>query len=387
MKLFKIVSFTFLLFSSSSFIQNIEENEKVRILLIGDSTTIGGKGVFETTIEDIINNNTETPSVEVINSAKGGETAYSVVESGRYDSEIKPLGKFDYIFVRYGINDYFKRRPFEENFPKDYKKLISKLRSDFPSAKIILTTIIPYFKNENETLIVNNLIKKLAIDEKLELFDVYPKYKKGLEIHGENSMNVRFFPLSEIPKEYKEVALPFSSYVDWKETDMVRILTTELDPIFGNLEGWYNDRHPNPMGYRLLAFETVNYILPKLKSNPNSFSLSKKETEKYSDKIYNLIAPKEFKAGEEIKVNVKYAASQRRDLAVLVQLNKDPWTTISAVSKGVEVGSGTEEFIIKIPKDTKSGTDYKIVVNILPKGKGWPDRLDERFQNNIRINN
>ena len=387
MKLLKILSLALLFFSSTSLINHFKTDEKVRILLIGDSTTIGGKGVFETTIEDIINKNIETPSVEVINSARGGETAFSVVESRRYDNDIKPLGNIDYIFVRYGINDSFKRKPVEENFSKDYKNLIAKLRSDFPSAKIILTTIIPFFKNEDDSIIINNMVKQLAEEEKLELFDVYPAYKKALEIHGENSMNVRFFPLSDIPEDYKEVALPYASYVEWKATDMVRVLTTELDPIFGNLDGWYNDRHPNPMGYRLLALETVNYILPKLKKNPSSLPLSKKEVKNNTDKIYKLTAPKEFKVGQEIKVSVSYAASQKRDLRVFIQLNKDPWTPVFTTSKGVDMGSGTEEFSITIPKDIKSGSDYKILVNILPKGKGWPDRLDELLQNNVSITN
>jgi len=387
MKLLKILSLTLLFLSSTSLINHLKTDDKVRILLIGDSTTIGGKGIFETTIEDIINKNFETPSVEVINSALGGETAFSVVESGRYDKDIKPLDKIDYIFVRYGINDSFKRKPVEENFPKDYKNLIAKLRSDFPSAKIILTTIISFFKNEDDSIIINNMVKQLAEEEKLELFDVYPEYKKALKMHGANSMNVRFYPLSDIPEDYKEVAIPYSSYVQWKEKDMVRVLTTELDPIFGNLEGWYNDRHPNPMGYRLLALETINYLLPKLKINPNSLPLSKKEAKPLRDKIYELTAPRECKVGEKIKVNVRYTASQKRDLTVLMQLNKDPWTTVSATSKGIDVGTGNEEFSITIPKDIKSGSDYKIVVNILPKGKGWPDRLDERSQANVSISN
>lgn len=387
MKLLKILSLTLLFLASSSFIYHSKTDDKIRILLIGDSTTIGGKGILETTIEAIINKNLETPSVEVINSARGGETAFSVIESGRYDEEIEPLGKMDYIFVRYGINDFIKRKPFEENFNKDYKKLIAKLRSDFPSAKIILTTIVPFFKNEEDNDIVNDQVKKLAKEEKLELFDLYPFYKKGLEKYGENAMNIRFIELSNIPEDYKTVALPYTSFVNWKNTDMVRIETTELDPIFGAIEGWYNNRHPNPMGYRLIAQETVNYLLPKLKKNPNAFPLSKKEADQKIDKIYNLTAPKAFKAGEEIKISVFYAASQQRDLRIFIQLNKDPWTSVASSVKAVNSGSGTADFVIPIPKDTKLGPDYKISVNILPKGKGWPDRLDERMQNNVSITN
>lgn len=386
MKPFKFFSLTLLFLFLTSFIYHTNKDEKVRVLLIGDSTTIGGKGIFETTIEEIINTNLETPSVEVINSALGGETAYSVVESGRYDNDIKPLGKVDYIYVRYGINDSFKRQPVEKNFPKDYKILIDKLKADFPSAKIILTTIIPFLKEEG-SIIINNMVKDIAKEEKLEVFDVYPAYKKGLEIHGENAMNVRFVPLSDVPEAYKEVAQPFSSYVNWKKTDMVRVLTTELDPILGDVNGWYNDRHSNPMGYRLLALETANHLIPKLKRNPNSFPLSKKEDKKLQDKIYTLTAPKEIKAGQEITANVNYAATQKRDLTVFIQLNKDPWTSIYAAKKVISEGTGTEVFKIKIPKNIKTGNDYKIVVNIIPKGKEWPDRLDERIYNNVNITN
>ena len=393
MKLLKIISISLIsLYSVISFYSS-KDDDKIRILLIGDSTTIGGKGVFETTIEDIINKNTETPSVEVINSALGGETAHSVVESGRYDKDIKPLkGTADYIFVRYGINDSFKRKPIKENFPNDYKILINRLKEDFPNAKIILTTIIPFIKNEEETLIINNMIKDLAKEEKTAFFDVYPAYKKGLTTHGENSMNVRFVPLSNIPEAYKEVALPYSSYVQWKKTDMVRVLTNELDPIFNDVEGWYNDRHPNPMGYRLLALETANYILPELKKNLKGLPLSKDGSAKdmeikevVADKIYKIDVPKNLKVGEEIKVSVNYSATQKRDLRIFIQLNEAPWTTFFADNKKVNLGRGTVDFTIKVPKDIPTGNNYKIAINLLPEGKDWQDRLDDSIQNNVTV--
>ena len=291
----------------------------------------------------------------------------------------------DYIFVRYGINDYFKRKPFEKNFPKDYKKLIQKLREDFPSAKIILTTIIPFFQNDDATELVNGMIKDLAKEENLDLFDVYPAYKKGLETHGENAMNVRFVPFSNIPEVLQDVALPYSSYVNWKETDMVRVLTTELDPIFGDVEGWYQDRHPNPMGYRLLAMETVNYILPILEENPNSLPLSKNIEGEFVDEVYKLDAPKQIKAGSEVRVTVSYSAKKQRDIKVLIQMNKEPWETIFVHRETIEKGTETKEFTLVVPEDVELGSNYKIVVDILPVGKGWPDRLDEKFINNVNI--
>lgn len=66
----------------------------------------------------------------------------------------------DYIFVRYGINDFIKRKPLKENFTADMNNLISHLRFDFPKAKIILMTIIPFLDPSNSKK-VNNFTQLL----------------------------------------------------------------------------------------------------------------------------------------------------------------------------------------------------------------------------------
>ena len=78
-------------------------------------------------------------------------------------------------------------------------------------------------------------------------------------------MSVRFFPLSEIPENYHELVAPYTKFYEWKNAKYLRVYTNELDPLFGHLPNWYSDKHPNPTGYRLIARETVNYIMPKLK--------------------------------------------------------------------------------------------------------------------------
>jgi len=244
---------------------NNSTSKKIKILLIGDSTTEQGKTVFENSVEQLLAGEDNMPPVEVANAGKGGETAYSLLNSGRYDREIKDIDSVDYIFLRYGINDWLKRQPFKENFPVDMQKVIAQLRTDFPKAEIIVMTIIPFLNGEDSKE-VNDLISKVAADEKLELFDIYPAYQKGLEDYGIYSMNVRFYPLSDIPKNSHKLVAPYTSYVDWKGTDMVTVKSNELDPLFGHLPAWYSDNHPNPTGYRLIARETVKFILPKLKN-------------------------------------------------------------------------------------------------------------------------
>ena len=92
------------------------ERDTLTELLIGDSTTKGATRVkpdgihLEEMIEQLAALEPSMPAVKVINSSRGGETALSVVESGRYEEEIAPLKdrKPDYFFVRYGIYDWFK---------------------------------------------------------------------------------------------------------------------------------------------------------------------------------------------------------------------------------------------------------------------------------------
>lgn len=265
MKRFSAYLLMFIFFISLGSHNVINNPKKVRILLMGDSTTEGGKPVFEESIEQIINNNKGIPKVEIINVGKGGETAYSLINSGRYDREISGIKDIDYIFFRYGINDWIHRKPFEEKFPADMKRALDQLRIDFPNSQIIIMTIIPFI-NESGTQIINGFIKQIAKEEELELFDIYPAYQKKMEEFGERSMQIRFISLKDIPENYHDLVAPYTKYYEWKKEEWVRVKTSELDPIFGHLSGWYKDKHPNIMGYRFLADQTARFLIPKLKN-------------------------------------------------------------------------------------------------------------------------
>ncbi len=268
MKNFKLISTIIIIFAINTLTaiaaSNIEN--KVKILLIGDSTTDGGKPVFENSIEQLIAGEDSVPPVEVINAGLGGETAFSLLNSGRYDNQIKGIENVNYIFVRYGINDWIHRQPFDENFPTDMKNVIAKLRDDFPTAQIILMTIIP-FLNEQASTEVNNYISQIAKEENLELLDIYTPYLKNVKEFGRNSLTVRFFPLSDIPESYHNLVAPFSKFYTWKDAEWIRVQTNEFDPLFSHLPNWYKDSHPNTTGYRLIADETAKYIVPILKKN------------------------------------------------------------------------------------------------------------------------
>lgn len=267
-KIFKLVLILIMVFFTPGALTSGNDSQVedgVRILLIGDSTTAGGMPEFENSIEQLLAGVEGIPPVDVVNAGLGGETAFSLLNSGRYENQIRGIDSVDYIFVRYGINDWIKRKPFSENFPADMRKLIAQLREDFPEAQIILMTIIP-FLSESATEEVNGYITRIASDENLELFDIFTPYQKNIEAFGRNSLTVRFFPLSDIPEKYHKLVAPYAKFYSWKDAVWIRVQSNEFDPLFGHLPNWYKDSHPNTTGYRLIADETVKFILPMLRN-------------------------------------------------------------------------------------------------------------------------
>lgn len=250
-----------LLFSCSL----LPANDPVRILLIGDSTTEGSiprltdpdGPHLENMVRQLLSLEEGIPPLKVHNLGQGGDTAFRLLDSGRYDREVVPVGKADFIFVRYGINDWSKRKPVAENFPGDLRAVLQRLKSNFPEARIIPMTIIPYL-NEEASTTMNKMIFDVAKEEGLEVFDIYPAFAKALEA-GPNMLNYRRYPVDKIPEKYREWIAPRV------HGDRLVVMDNEFDAIFGHLPGWFSDRHPNLAGYNVIAVETVKYLLPLIR--------------------------------------------------------------------------------------------------------------------------
>ncbi len=243
-----------------------EVDGTVQVLLLGDSTTIGS--VCRVTnpegphLEDVVRlllaTEKDLPAVNVINQGRDGEFIHGLLTNGRYDKDIAKLPGIDYIFIRYGLNDNSRREDFATNFPADFKELIGRLRRDFPEAVILPTTIIPYISAEADARI-NGLIRQVAADEKLTLFDVYTRYQNELAA-GSNMLNYRRYPLEKIPEQHREWVAPFV-----RGTSVV-VMDNRLDAHFGNLPGWYSDRHPNLAGYHVIGDETARFLAPLIRN-------------------------------------------------------------------------------------------------------------------------
>jgi len=248
-----------------------EHDGKLQVLLLGDSTTEGSvprrikpEGPhLETVLELLLSAEGDLPPCHVINSSLSGEYIQRLFSSGRYDRDAAKLPGVDYIFIRYGINDRARRENFKVNFVKDFHEMLARLRKDHPEAVLIPMTVIP-FSNEEVSHEINDLIRQVAEKEKLEVFDIYPRYAAELE-KGYNMLNYRRYPLAKIPKEHHELVKPFV------HGPSVEVMSNELDGILGHLPGWTGDRHPNLAGYNVIADETARYLAERIrKSNAKS---------------------------------------------------------------------------------------------------------------------
>jgi lysophospholipase L1-like esterase/nicotinamidase-related amidase len=238
--------------------------KRLQILLLGDSTTEASipkmvapeEAQLEDSIRILLAAEKDLPPVDVYNLGLSGEFIRRLLDSGRYERDVRSKPQADYIFIRYGINDRSKRENFETNFPKDFHELLERLRQDHPKAVLIPMTVIPYQPGADNAQ-VNELVKKLAVDEGLPLFDIFPRYSEELK-KGPNMLNYRRFPLSKVPESLHPIVRP---YVRQGGNDPhVIVLDNRLDAHLGHLPGWFSDRHPNLAGYQVIASETAKYL-------------------------------------------------------------------------------------------------------------------------------
>ena len=252
-----------------------EHEGKIQILLLGDSTTESSiprkLAPEEPQLEDVIRvllaAEGDLPPCHVINLGLSGEFIRRLLDSGRYDKFVAKLPGLDYILIRYGLNDVARIQDFDSAFPNDFHELLGRLRKDHPAAMLIPMTVIPMAADLEadapRAKRINDLVRQVAAEENLTCFDIYPRYAAE-QAKGPNMLNYRRFPLAKIPEKFHELARPYvmnSTAAD----PFVVVLDNRLDAHFGNLEGWFGDRHPNLAGYRVIADETAKFLAPILR--------------------------------------------------------------------------------------------------------------------------
>ena len=249
--------------------------KRTQILLIGDSTTEASipkklapdEPQFEDTLRILLATEPGLPPCDVRNEGLSGEFIRGLLDSRYERSHIAQLPQADYIFIRYGLNDERKREDFDANFPKDFHELIARLRKDHPGAMIIPTTVIAFSADAESSAPqakrINDLVRRVAEEEKLPIFDLYPGYASALA-KGGDMLNYRRYALAKVPENLRPLATPYVSDPTGKEPAIV-VMDNRLDAIFGHLPGWFADRHPNLAGYNVIASETAKFLAPILR--------------------------------------------------------------------------------------------------------------------------
>jgi lysophospholipase L1-like esterase len=257
-----------------------EHDGKIQILLLGDSTAEAkipkmlapNEPQHEDIIRILLAAEGDLPPTNVINLGLSGEYICRLLDSGRYDKEAAKLPGIDYILIRYGLNDVAHVSDFDTAFPKSFHELLARLRQDHPGAVLIPMTEIPMAEDlkadEPKSKRINDLVKQVAAEEKLNVLDIYPRYVAEQE-KGLNMLNYRRMPLAKIPEKFRELVKPY--VVDGKEPYVV-VLDNRLDAHLGNLPGWYGDRHPNLAGYHVIADETAKYLAPLIRERAHAGS-------------------------------------------------------------------------------------------------------------------
>ncbi len=242
-----------------------EKPGKVRVLLLGDSTVIGSvcRNVnpkadhLEDVVRKLLAAEADVPPVEVVNRGLDGDTIHRLL-AGRYETDVAKQGPWDFIFIRYGLNDVRGLKDFETEYPANYKKLIARLKSDFPGAEIVLETVIPYL-GEMKDKAINDQVRAVAKAHGLPLLDQHTPYAAEMK-NGPNMLSYRRMSLQAIPKQYH--ALIPSEAV---KGETVYVMDNILDIHLGKVPNWFQDRHPNLAGYQVIGVQIAGYLAPLLR--------------------------------------------------------------------------------------------------------------------------
>ncbi len=239
--------------------------DRVRILLLGDSTVIGSicrrqapkADQLEDVIRKLLAAEVGLPPAEVINQGRDGEYVHGLLQA-RYAKDIAKLPRADFVLIRYGLNDRAKRQDFAANFPSDLRELIRRLRKGHDGCQIVLETVIPTSGKDGNKAI-NDLIRQVAQEEKLPLLDTHARFAAELK-QGPNLLTYRRVKLEKIPEKYRAL-LPAGSV---QGNDVV-VLDNVMDAHLRDVPGWFSDRHPNLAGYHVIGDEAAKFLAPLIR--------------------------------------------------------------------------------------------------------------------------
>lgn len=260
-----VILFLLLAFLPTGICADEKKPAPVRVLLLGDSTVVGSvcrlthpkADHLEDVVRKLLAAEGDLPPVEVVNRGQDGDMVHQLL-ARRYDQVVAKQAPFQFIFIRYGLNDVRHLKEFNGEFPANYKNLIARLRADHPQAEIVLETVIPYLGAELDEKI-NTQVREVAKAEKLPLIDQYTPYAGELK-NGPNMLSYRRLALKAIPKQYHAL-IPQEAI----KGDVVYVMDNLLDVHLARVPDWFKDRHPNLAGYQVIGTQLAGYLTKRIR--------------------------------------------------------------------------------------------------------------------------
>jgi lysophospholipase L1-like esterase len=258
---------------------------RIRVLLLGDSTLIGSvpremiptADTLEEIVRKLLAGEAGLPPAEVVNRGRDGDSIDCLL-SRLDEDDATGQAPFDFIFIRYGLNDICVLKDFKSEFPVGFKKLISRLRADHPQAEIVPETVIPYVgenpvfaRDPHKTInTINKQVRAVAAAEELPLLDQYGPYAEELK-RGPYMLSYRRLGLAAIPAKFHALIPP-----EWIRNEpptgnpVAYMFNNLLDVHLAEIPGWFQNRHPNPAGYQVIGAQLAEYLARRLRERANA---------------------------------------------------------------------------------------------------------------------
>jgi lysophospholipase L1-like esterase len=123
-----------------------KDDSEVTVLVFGDSTDmvcyLPHEHRLTKRLEMLLRDRFDAHRIDVHGLAEGGETLLRVIDTGRFERELRVFPSVEIVMIRYGLNDINKGVD-----PKTFGELLYKARDIVakvhPKAKIVLSTTIP----------------------------------------------------------------------------------------------------------------------------------------------------------------------------------------------------------------------------------------------------
>lgn len=132
------------------------------IVMLGDSITRGGNWIQL------------FPDRVVVNAGYIGITTEGLIPIAGEVARSRPSA----VFILAGINDIFADRP--PAWTVDHLlDIVTAIESEAPDARIVIQTVLPNAERRDDVLATNAAIRVAAIENGLEVLDLYPEFDDG----------------------------------------------------------------------------------------------------------------------------------------------------------------------------------------------------------------